>query len=91
MSSENSVPKESPSEVTPVTVHDPVNAPQHYRQGAVECIDAIRSALGDEGFMDYCTGNAIKYLFRWRHKNGIEDLQKSAWYVNRIIETFKNA
>ena len=84
MSSENSVPKESPSEVV---VHDPVNAPQHYRQGAVECIDAIKSALGDEGFIDYCIGNCMKYTFRWRHKNGIEDLQKAAWYLNEAIKT----
>ena len=75
------------TEPVPVEIHDPVNAPQHYRQGAVECIDAIKSALGDEGFKDYCVGNAMKYLFRWRHKNGIEDLRKAQWYVSEAVRT----
>jgi hypothetical protein len=64
-----------------------VNAPSHYTQGSVEAIDAIRAALGDVGFQDYCTGNALKYLFRWRHKNGLEDLRKAQWYVNKAVET----
>jgi len=87
MSSENLPPKESTSEVTTVTVHDPVNHPSHYTRGAVESIDAIKSALGDEGFIDFCIGNCMKYTFRWRHKNGIEDLQKAAWYLNEAIKT----
>ena len=83
MSSENLPPKESASEVV---VHDPVNAPQHYRQGSVEAIDAIKSALEDPGFTDYCIGNCMKYAYRWRHKNGIEDLRKAAWYLNEAIK-----
>lgn len=75
------------TEALPVEIHDPVNSPSHYRQGAIEAIDAIKSALGDEGFKDYCVGNALKYLFRWRHKNGLEDLRKSCWYVNEAIKT----
>ena len=78
------MPKES--SLNPLVVHDPVNAPAHYRQGAVECIDAIKSALGDDGFVDYCIGNSIKYLFRWRHKNGLEDLRKAHFYVNEAIK-----
>jgi len=70
----------------PVAVHDPVSHPSHYTRGAVECIDAIKSALGDEGFVDYCIGNSIKYLFRWRNKNGLEDLKKAQWYVNEAIK-----
>jgi len=35
-----------------------------------------------------CTGNAIKYLWRWRHKNGIEDLKKAQWYIQRMIDGF---
>jgi len=47
-------------------MHDPVNQPRHY-QGKVECIDAIESAIQDlEGLEAMCTGNAIKYLFRWK-------------------------
>jgi hypothetical protein len=63
---------------------DPVNAPPHYRQGGVECIDAIRAALTDEEFRGYCKGNAIKYTWREKHKGGNEDLKKAAWYLNRI-------
>jgi hypothetical protein len=75
------------TEALPVEIHDPVNAPSHYRQGAIEAIDAIKSALGDEGFKDYCVGNALKYLFRWRHKNGLEDLKKAQFYVNATVKT----
>ena len=84
MSSENLPPKESASEVV---VHDPVNHPSHYTRGAVEAIDAIRSALGDPGFTDYCIGNCIKYAFRWQNKGGVEDLRKAAWYLNEAIKT----
>ena len=67
--------------------NDPVNHPAHYTQGEVECIDAIESALGRRGFEDYCTGAAIKYLWRWRHKGGKQDLEKAAWYIDRIIKS----
>jgi len=67
--------------------NDPVNHPIHYTQGGIECIDAIKAAVtGLDGFEGYCTGNAVKYLFRWKHKNGIQDLEKSRWYINRLID-----
>ena len=62
---------------------DNVNHPPHYKQGDIECIDAIRAALGREGFISYCRGNAIKYLWRCEHKGGTEDMHKAEWYVNR--------
>jgi hypothetical protein len=65
---------------------DLVNNPPHYRQGDIECIDAIRAALVREGFINYCVGNAIKYNWRFRHKGGAEDLRKSAWYVAKALE-----
>ena len=43
---------------------DAVNKPAHYHGEGVECIDAIRAALGQEGFIAYCRGNAIKYAWR---------------------------
>lgn len=64
---------------------DPVEHPSHYTQGGIECIDAIRSALGD-GFADYCRGNVLKYVWRYRDKNGIEDLRKARWYLDALIE-----
>ncbi len=58
-----------------------VNSPSHYNQTELECIDAIRYALGDEGFVAYCKGNALKYTWRAGHKtDSAEDLKKAAWY-----------
>jgi len=65
---------------------DAVNHPPHYTAGEIECIDAIRAALGREGFIAYCRGNAIKYLWRCEHKGGTEDLRKAAWYLDRAIK-----
>jgi len=65
--------------------HDNVNSPNHY-QGKVECIDCIESATaGLNGIEAFCTGNAIKYLYRWKKKNGIEDLKKAKYYIDKII------
>lgn len=66
---------------------DNVNHPEHYTFGSVECIEAIHSALDDEGFAAYCQGNAMKYLWRHRRKGGVEDLEKAKWYIDRMIET----
>jgi hypothetical protein len=64
---------------------DMVNHPPHYTQGGVECIEAIKAATaGLDGFEGYCTGNALKYLWRWKRKNGIEDLKKAVWYIDRL-------
>lgn len=66
---------------------DPVNHPSHYTAGGIECIDAIAAALvGLTGEEAYDTGAAIKYLWRWKKKNGVEDLRKAIWYINRLIE-----
>lgn len=77
---------ERPSNVTPP---DPVNHPSHY-QGKVETIDAIESALGEEGFRAYCRGNAIKYLSRLGKKGpAVEDARKAAWYINKLVESYE--
>lgn len=60
---------------------DNVHQPKHYTAGAIECIDAIHAALGEEGFKAYCIGNAIKYQWRYRLKNGQEDLRKASVYL----------
>lgn len=64
---------------------DPVNHPAHYTSGSIECIDAIQAAFGDETVKDFCLCNAFKYLWRHRNKNGVEDLKKARWYLNRLI------
>ena len=63
---------------------DMVNSPSHYNHAGIECIDAIEAACG-EGFEYYLQGNIIKYLWRYRYKNGIEDLQKAQWYLSKLI------
>ncbi len=61
--------------------------PMHYREGKVECIDAIESATKNlSGTDSYYVGNIIKYIWRFQHKNGIEDLKKAKWYLDRLIE-----
>ena len=65
---------------------DNVNHPTHYNSGKVECIDALESATtGLSGIEAVCTANAIKYLWRWKNKNGTEDLRKARWYLDRLI------
>ena len=64
---------------------DMVNHPPHYNKYGVECIDALRAATG-EGFEYYLQGNVMKYLWRYRYKNGIEDLKKANWYLELLIE-----
>lgn len=64
---------------------DMVAKPPHYNQGGIEAIDYIRQQLG-EGFVEYCEGNVMKYLHRWRYKNGVEDLKKAEWYLAKMID-----
>ena len=65
---------------------DYVNNPPHYNNGNIECIDAIEAMLSPEEFIGYLRGNSLKYRWRFRYKNGIEDLQKAEWYENRLKE-----
>lgn len=68
---------------------DNVNHPNHYNQGGIECIDAIKAAtVGKTGIEAFCVGNAIKYLWRYEEKNGLEDLKKARFYLNRLISEF---
>ena len=70
---------------TTITLDDPVNSPTHYNQAGIECIDAIRAAT-DDGFEYYLQGNIMKYVWRYKYKNGSEDLHKAKWYLNKLIE-----
>ena len=63
---------------------DMVNNPSHYNKTGIECIDAIES-MTDEGFEPYLQGNIMKYLWRYKYKNGVEDLKKAQWYLNKLI------
>ena len=65
-----------------------VNHPNHYNQGGIECIDAIRESMKPEGFQDFCKGNVMKYIWRWREKGGIEDLKKACEFYRQSDELY---
>jgi hypothetical protein len=59
----------------------------YYREGSIECIDAIKSALGQEGFIAFLRGQVIKYNWRLRGKGQAhEDSIKATWYQNRLTK-----
>lgn len=65
---------------------DVVNHPQHYNNGKIECIDAIESAVtGLKGMDAVCTGHIMRYIWRWPFKNGLEDLKKCRFYLDKLI------
>ena len=66
---------------------DMVNSPIHYNKAGIETIDALEAMLVD-GFDFYLQGNIVKYLWRFRYKNGVEDLKKAQWYLNKLIEVY---
>lgn len=62
-----------------------VNHPAHYNQAGIECIDALKAAtVGKPPFEAVCVANVIKYLWRYEEKNGIEDVEKAMWYIDRL-------
>lgn len=68
--------------------NEKINHPAHYCQGGIECIDAIEAATTNlTGIEAVCTANVIKYIWRWKEKNGAEDLRKAEWYLKRLAET----
>lgn len=70
---------------------DMVNHPSHYTQGGIECIDALKAAtVSKTGIEAVCTANVIKYLWRYEEKNGIEDVKKARWYIDRLIKELEN-
>ncbi|MCD8372031.1 MAG: DUF3310 domain-containing protein [Clostridia bacterium] len=71
------------------TVADNVNHPTHYTSGKYETIDVIQDKLTDEQFEGFCVGNVIKYVTRYKQKNGLEDLEKARWYLDKIISVKK--
>ena len=64
---------------------DAVNKPDHYQTGGIETIDVIRAKLGPQGFGYYCEGNVMKYLTRWRTKDGLQDLKKARVYLDWLL------
>lgn len=74
-----------------VVCKDEVNHPSHYCKGGIECIDVIEAATSDlKGMEAVCTANIIKYIFRWKDKNGITDVKKCKWYCEKLIQELEN-
>ena len=65
---------------------DNVNHPSHYETGKFECIDVMVETQGVQATKDFCLCNALKYIYRHRRKNGLEDIQKAIWYLNKAVE-----
>ena len=65
---------------------DNVNSPNHYASQSIECIVAMEAMLSKEEFIGYLRGNIFKYQWRYKQKNGLEDLKKAQWYQNKLIE-----
>lgn len=71
----------------PAPAFDPVQRPEHYTSGAIECIDAIAAAMSVEAFRGFLRGNALKYLWRYERKGGVEDLNKAQFYLDRLVQS----
>lgn len=69
--------------------HDVVDHPSHYTTGKIETIEYIEDKLTLEMLEGYFIGNIIKYVSRYRHKNGVEDLKKARWYLDRMIKNLE--
>lgn len=69
-----------------------VDHPSHYQsETGLEVIDVIEAFTFDlKGIEAFDTGNVIKYICRWKNKNGIEDLKKANWYLNHLIKHLEN-
>lgn len=64
---------------------DPVTKPDHYNKGGIEAIEYIKQQLGSD-FKYYCAGNVMKYVHRYRYKNGVEDVKKARVYLDWLIK-----
>lgn len=67
-------------------MNDNVNNPQHYATGKFECIEVMQEALGVEAIKSFCLCNAFKYIYRNGRKNGVEDIKKADWYLQKYIK-----
>jgi len=67
---------------------DAVNHPDHYKQGDIECIQAIEASMSLSAFQGFCKGNALKYIWRYKRKGvPLQDIDKAIWYLTRLRET----
>ncbi len=73
-------------------IKDAVDHPPHYNKGDIETIDYIVDVLGEEGAINYCHGNILKYTGTRLHEKGkpIEDARKAIWYLNKLVELLES-
>lgn len=71
-------------------MQDVVNHPKHYTSGKIEVIKIMEDQLTSEEYRGYIKGQVIKYITRERYKNGLEDLKKARWYLDRLIKKMEN-
>ena len=69
---------------------DNVNHPSHYETGKFECFDVMREVLGNNVVKDFCIANSFKYIYRHKRKNGVEDIKKAKWYIDKYLELEEN-
>lgn len=69
--------------------YDSVEAPKHYTNKEIEPIDYMEDTLSKEGFIGFCIGNVLKYVSRYPHKNGLEDLKKAKFYLEKSIDIYE--
>lgn len=67
-------------------IYDNVEHPAHYETGKYECIEVMEEVFGPDAVKDFCLCNAFKYVYRTNRKNGVEDLKKAQWYINRYLK-----
>ena len=61
--------------------------PDHYKNStSLECIESMEIIFGTDDVISFCICNAWKYIWRWKNKNGAEDLKKAEWYLNKAKE-----
>ena len=77
----------------PALVNQPsaVNHPVHYNNSKIECIEAIEAMLSETEFEGYVRGNVMKYVWRFKYKDGVKDLKKAKWYLERLIAALDTA
>ena len=84
--------KDAELNIEPENNPDMVSHPKHYNQGGIECIECIKAAVTNKvGIEAVCVANVIKYLFRYEEKNGIEDVRKAKWYIERLLKELEES
>ena len=86
---DQSFPSTVDTPTTPISEPHSVTSPSHYVSGGIECIDAIRASLTPAEFQGYCKGNVLKYNWRHRLKNGLEDVKKAQVYQGWLVASLE--